>query len=90
MLFEKMDFVHGLPRQRIGRRVLDGFVQGRADCWVVVAREEQDLEDWMQSEEQAIEVAPLRICTAVLENGDLILDDIDPDGSELLDWPEPA
>ena len=90
MLFEKMDFVHGLPRQRIGRRVLDGFVQGRADCWVVVAREEQDLEDWMQSEEQAIEVAPLRICTAVLENGDLILDDIDPDGSERLDWPEPA
>ena len=88
MLFEDMDLVHRLPLQKIGRRVLDGFVQGRADCWVVVAREERDLEDWFQSEEQAVEVAPLRMCTAVLANGDLILDDSDPNSSELLDWPE--
>ncbi len=89
MLFEEMDLIHRLPRQKIGRRVLDGFVQGHRDCWVVVAREERDLEDWFQSEEQAVEVAPLRMCTAVLDNGNLILDDSDPDGSELLDWPEP-
>ncbi len=54
-----------------------------------MARKEQDLEDWFQSEEQAVEVAPLRMCTAVLDNGNLILDDSDADGSELLDWPEP-
>ncbi len=88
MLFEEMDLIHRLPRQKIGRRVLDGVVQGRLDCWVVVAREERDLEDWFQSEEQAVEVAPLCMCTAVLDNGNLILDDSDSDGSELLDWPE--
>ena len=88
MRFEEMELIPRLPRQKIGRRVLDGFVQGPADCWVVVAREEQDLEDWCQSEEQAVEVAPLRICTAVLDNGDLILDDSDSDGGELPDWPE--
>ena len=37
---------------------------------------------------QAVEVPPLRMCTAVLANGDLILDDSDPNSSELLDWPE--
>ncbi len=89
MRFEEMDLIPSLPRQRIGRRVLDGIVQGHADCWVVVPREERDLEDWCQSEEQAVEVAPLRICTAVLDNGNLILDDSDSDRDELLDWPEP-
>ncbi len=79
MLFEEMDLIHRLPRQKTGHR----------DCWVVVAREERDLEDWFRSEEQAVEVAPLRMCTAVLDNGNLILDDSDSDGSELLDWPEP-
>ena len=88
MLFEDMDLVHRLPLQKIGRRVLDGFVQGHPDCWVVVAREERDLEDWFQSEEQAVEVVPLRMCTAVLDNGNLILDDSDSTGRELLDWPE--
>ena len=88
MRFEEMDLIRRSPRQSIGRRPLNGFVQGHADCWVVVAREEQDLEDWCQSEEQAVEVAPLRICTAVLDNGNLILDDGNPDGGELLDWPE--
>ncbi len=90
MRFEEMDLIHRLPRQKIGQRVLDGFVQGPADCWVVVAREERDLEDWFQSEEQAVEVAPLRMCTAVLDNGNLILDDSDSDRSELLDWPDPT
>ena len=89
MRFEEMDLIPRPPRQNIGRRVLNGLVQGHADCWVVVAREERDLEDWCQSEEQAVEVAPLRICTAVLDNGNLILDDSDSDGGELLDWPEP-
>ena len=88
-MFEDMDLVHRLPLQKIGRPVLDGFVQGRADCWVVVAREERDLEDWMQSEEEAVEVAPLRFCTAVLDDGSLILDDRDSDRCELPDWPEP-
>ncbi len=89
MRFEEMDLIPRLRRQTIGRRILDGFVQGHADCWVVVAREEGDLEDWLRSEEQAVEVAPLRICTAVLDNGILILDDSDSDRDELLDWPEP-
>ncbi len=88
MLFEETDLLYSLPRQKIGRRVLDGGVEGRPDCWVVVAREEKDLEDWFRSEEQAVEVVPLRMCTAVLDNGNLILDDSDSDGSELVDWPE--
>jgi len=88
MLFEETDLMYSLPRQNIRRRVLDGVVQGRPDCWVVVAREERDLEDWFQSEEQAVEAVPLRMCTAVLDNGDLILDDSESDGCELPDWPE--
>ena len=63
MRFEEMDLIPRAPRQKIGRRVLNGFVRGHADCWVVVAREERDLEDWCLSEEQAVEAAPLRICT---------------------------
>jgi len=86
--FEEMDLTPRPPRRRISRRVLNGFVRGHAACWVVVAREERDLEDWCKSEQQAVEVAPLRICTAVLDNGNLILDDSDTDGRELLDWPE--
>ena len=88
MRFEEMDMIPRSPRPVTGRRVLDGFVQGRSDCWVVVAREERDIEEWCQSEEQAVAVAPLRICTAVLDNGDLILDGSDASGRELLDWPE--
>ncbi len=88
MRFEEMDLIPRSRRQTIGRRILDGFVQGHADCWVVVAREERDLEEWCQSEEQAVEVAPLRVCTAVLDNGDLILDGSDASGSGLLDRPE--
>ena len=41
MRFHEMDLTHRTQRHRIGRRVLDGFVQGHADCWVVVARDER-------------------------------------------------
>lgn len=88
MPFEDIDLGLRLPRRGVSRRVLDGIVQGRPDCWVVVAREERDLEEWLQFEEQAVEAVPLRICTAVLENGDLILDDSQNDPADLLDWAE--
>ncbi len=91
MMFEEMDLIPRVSRRQTSHQFLNRLVQGPADCWVVVAREERDLEDWLQSEEQAVEVAPLRICTAVLDNGDLILDEIiESDPSELSDWPEPT
>ena len=73
MLFEDLDPGRVPARQQIGSRVVGGTVEGQSDCWVVVAREERDLDDWLRSEEQAIEAAPLRMCRAVLDNGDLIL-----------------
>ena len=88
MLFEDMDLAQRLPQRCASRRILDGIVQGQPDCWVVVAREERDLEEWLQSEEQAVEAVPLRMCTAVLDNGDLILDGSGNDPAELLDWAE--
>jgi hypothetical protein len=64
-------------RTRDSRRVWDGTVRGVPDCWVVVARDESDLADWVECEERAVEAAPLRICSAIVEDGVLVLTDRD-------------
>ncbi len=70
------------------RRVWDGIVKGAPDCWVVVAREEQDLADWFESEELAIGAAPLRICRAILDDDVLVLTGNDSCGP--LPFEDPA
>jgi hypothetical protein len=64
--------------------VWDGFVRGNPDCWVVVARDERDLVDWIRWEELALEAAPLRICRAILEDDVLVLEDSAVDDGEPL------
>jgi hypothetical protein len=81
MLFERSQ-LRDLPlRSPATRRVWDGLVRGIPDCWVFVARDEEDLADWMRSEELAVEEAPLRICRAIVDDDLLLLADTDDDGS---------
>jgi hypothetical protein len=49
------------------------LVRGIPDCWVVVARDEADLEAWIEAESLALEASPLRVCRAVLDDDLLIL-----------------
>jgi hypothetical protein len=51
---------------------------------VVVARDERDLAEWFQSEEVALDAAPLRICRAILDDDVLILEDSDLEDGELF------
>ncbi len=68
-------------RGRATQRVWDGLVRGLPDCWVVVPRDDADLIDWLESELCAVDEAPLRICSAILDDDRLVLTgpDDDPD-----------
>ena len=67
------------------RRVWNGHVRGNPDCWVVVARDERDLADWLLCEELALEASPLRICRAILDDDVLVLEDSDLDDHPIAD-----
>jgi hypothetical protein len=71
-------------RSRARRLVWDGYVRGHPDCWVVVARDEGDLAEWLQAEELALDAVPLRICRAILDDDNVILEDSDVEDDELF------
>jgi len=81
MLFERSELRDRPLRSPSTRRVWDGLVRGVPDCWVVVARDEEDIADWTHAEELAIEEAPLRICRAIVDDDLLVLAETDDDGS---------
>ena len=87
MLFERSQLTDRPLRSRSTRRVWDGLVRSIPDCWVVVARDDEDLVDWMHSVELAVEEAPLRICRAILDDDLLVLVDTDGDDEPLADLP---
>lgn len=60
------------------RRVWEGLVDGRPECWLLVPRDEADLDEWLISEVTATEVAPLRVCREICEDGSVILSETDP------------
>ena len=60
------------------RLVWDGWVAGRPDCWLLVPRSEDDLDDWLYSEASATEVAPLRVCRELCADGTVVLSETDP------------
>jgi hypothetical protein len=74
----------GLKAERL---VWDGFVRGRPDCWVVVARDAWELAEWGRYEALALEAAPLRICRAILGDGVLLLEKPDLEDDELFSNP---
>lgn len=73
MLFDETQRIDRPTRLTPARRVWDGYVRGIPDCWVVVARDEQDLFDWFECEEVALEAAPLRLCRAILDDDMLLI-----------------
>lgn len=75
MLFARSDRGTCTGRARDARRVWDGSVRGVPDYWVVVPHDERDLADWLESEAVAVEAAPLRICSAIVDDGVLVLTD---------------
>lgn len=79
MHFERADLDDRFVRNRAARRVWDGLVRGLPDCWVVVARDERDLAEWMECEMAAVDEAPLRICRAILDDDVLVLSPTDED-----------
>jgi hypothetical protein len=62
----------------VTRRVWEGWVDGRPDCWVLVPRDEADLEEWLYSEASATEVVPLRVCRELSDDGRVVLSGTDP------------
>lgn len=60
------------------RRVWEGWVDGRPECWVLVPRDEADLEEWLYSEASATEVVPLRVCRELGGDGRVVLSETDP------------
>jgi len=81
MLFERSQLRDRPLRSPSTRRVWDGLVHGMPDCWVVVARDEDDFADWANSEALAVEEAPLRICRAIVGDDLLVLAETDDDGA---------
>ena len=75
MLFEDGDLLPRLPGPRTGWRTLDRILGDPPAGWVVVGRTEQDLWDWAECEDLAIVSSTLRICTAVLDDGSLVIRD---------------
>lgn len=77
-MFEEFEPDRRLPIQRPrARRVWDGRVRGNLEYWVVVARDEEDLGEWLLPEQEGVEMTSLRVCRAILENGELVLEEDD-------------
>jgi hypothetical protein len=85
MLFERPQTSFPRIRGRATQRVWDGWVKGLPDCWVVVPRDDADLIDWLESELAAVDEAPLRICSAIVDDDLLLLTDSDDDADLDLD-----
>ncbi len=88
MLIEDGDLVSHLSRKRTGSRLLDRILGDHPEGWVVVARAEQELWDWAECEELAIDSSTLRICTAVLDDGSVVIRDRVPEPDAVSDGPE--
>ena len=65
------------------RRVWDGWVAGRPACWLLVPKDEADLDEWLYSEASATEAVPLRVCREICEDGTVVLSETDP-GDEAI------
>ena len=73
MHYEPSMAVDRPARERNAGRVWEGTVHGVTDWWVVVARDERELEEWVVSEQEAVEVAPLRVCRAIVGDDSLVI-----------------
>lgn len=85
MLDERAECRLPVLRGRATQRVWDGVVRGLPDCWVVVPRDDADLVDWLESELAAVDAAPLRICSAILDDDLLVLSETDDEPDLDLD-----
>ena len=65
------------------RRVWEGRASGRPDCWLLVPKDDSDLDDWLCSEASATEVVPLRVCRELCTDGSLVLSEADPCGDAI-------
>ena len=65
------------------RGVVDALVVDERDLWAVVARHGERIEEWLHGS-GGEEVAPLRVCRTLLENGRVVLDQTDPERDHLL------
>ena len=70
-------------RRPQARGVVDALVMNERDLWVVVARQGESIDEWLHGS-CGEEVAPLRVCRTLLGNGEIVLDDADPDRDQLL------
>ena len=70
-------------RRPQARGVVDALVMNERDLWVVVARQGESIDEWLHGS-GGKEVAPLRVCRTLLENGEIVLDNADPDRDQLL------
>jgi hypothetical protein len=64
------------------RGIVDGLVVGDRDLWLVVARSDESIEEWLHGGE-GDEIAPLMICRGLTKDR-LLLDASDPDCDRLL------
>ncbi len=87
MQFERSELCPRPSRTQTAPRVWSGTVHGQPDCWVVVARDDRDLMEWEHWEDLALEVAPLRICRAILDDGVLLLEESLPEDFESFSDP---
>ena len=84
MQYESFQSTERVPEVGTPRRVLDGLVRGIPDCWVMVPRDEYELIEWFRSEEVALESAPMRVCRAILDDGLLVLEELQVDEYEAI------
>lgn len=83
MQFEK-DRIASIETYRSRKRgVVDALVVNQRDLWVVVAPQDESIDDWLHGS-SGQEVAPLLVCRKLLSNGQLILADPDPERDGLL------
>jgi len=67
------------PRARSDDQpIVDGLLLDNGEIWVVVARNEEDLDGWLD------DGLPLKLCRAVLDDDTLLLGESDPDRDSLL------
>lgn len=80
MLFEETEPGREIASRGMrSRRVWDGLVRGNHEYWVVVAREGEDMAEWLRPDEKGLESTPLRVCRAILDDDVLVLGEDDFD-----------
>jgi len=63
---------------------VDDLIKGDAPVWVVVTRDDPEIDRPFLREEDCESLAPLRICRAVLADGSLVIGTVDPDQDESM------